>query len=223
MRPNSTNPSSSLAVLEAQIRATCPDYVYLCRVTPPQLCYCANRSGRTVTISECCSLVCCATNEQFERCLACEYGQRLAASSPFKPRPALESMLEDLACARLEVGIVPAPERRTHRWQGVRMVFQHNPGWYRELAATYQRSRRVRAASKSDPRFKRADVTRVIHCLLSGGTCSYLAGPLLSAAARIHREQLADIARLQAELALELAACFPWDIPADAAAMGVAI
>jgi hypothetical protein len=143
--------------------------------------------------------------------------------APHELRPALLLMLQDLECERLEVILVPAPERRVHRWQAVRAVFGRNPAWYRELAATYQRTRRVRTARKSDPRFKRADVVDVIQRLLSGGPRSYLAWPLLAVAARLHGEHLADLARLQADLALELAACFPCDLPADAAAMGVAI
>lgn len=127
-------------------------------------------------------------------------------TAPHELRPALRLMLQDLECERLEVILVPAPERRVHRWQAVRAVFGRNPAWYRELAATFQRTRRVRTARKSDPRFKRADVVDVIQRLLSSGTRSYLAWPLLCAAK----------AQLQPEN-------FPfdlvYDLPADAGAM----
>lgn len=131
-------------------------------------------------------------------------------SSPTIAPPELLLMLQDLECERLEVILVPAPERRVHRWQAVRAVFSRNPAWYRELAATFQRTRRVRTARKPDPRFKRDDVKDVLQRLLSGGTRSYLAWPLLCAAK----------AQLQPEN-------FPfdltYDLPADAGARMVSL
>lgn len=87
MRPSSTNLSSPLAVLEAQVRATCPDSDHLSPVLSGPLHPCANMAGHKVTLAECVSLGCRATKAQFKRCLACEQGRRLAATSPFHRRP----------------------------------------------------------------------------------------------------------------------------------------
>ena len=139
---------------------------------------------------------------------------------PPELRQAVASMLEELECFRLQVALIPAPEQR-HCGHSVRTVFQANPGWYRDLAATYQRRRRTRADRYVDPLFKREDVLRTLRRLLSVGTRSYLAGPLLAAADRIHNEQLARAASLQAERDMALASCWPWDLPADAAGLEV--
>ncbi len=83
----SIDTSSAVSLLEAQVRAGFPDSIYLAPVVNEPLHPCANRGGAAVTITACASLGCSATKEQFERCLACPQGQRLAATSPFKPRP----------------------------------------------------------------------------------------------------------------------------------------
>ncbi|MHC1701778.1 MAG: hypothetical protein AB9900_12555 [Humidesulfovibrio sp.] len=134
-------------------------------------------------------------------------------TAPHELRPALRLMLQDLECERLEVILVPAPERRVHRWQAVRAVFSRNPDWYRELAATFQRTRRVRTARKSDPRFKRADVVDVLQRLLSGGTRSYLAWPLL-AVAKGQRSAF-DFGHPWTASVAHQAENFPYDMPAD--------
>ena len=103
----STNPYSPLAILEALVRSSCPDSVCLAPVIAPDPHPCANRLGKSVTISECVSLCYRATKAQFKRCLACEQGKRLAATSPFKPRtrsvplPRLDLPAEDPALGNL--------------------------------------------------------------------------------------------------------------------------
>ena len=101
--------------------------------------------------------------------------------SPPELRPVLREMLDEMAWKGLDVSLIPAPEQR-HSTHFIRVVREHNPGWYRDLCAAYQRRRRVRAARFVDPLFKRDDVTGVIRRLLGGGSRSYLAGPLLDIA-----------------------------------------
>ncbi|MHC1701776.1 MAG: hypothetical protein AB9900_12545 [Humidesulfovibrio sp.] len=93
MRPNSTNPSSPMAVLEARFNVDVPDSAYLAPVIAPAPHPCANMGGGSVTISQCVSLGCRANKAQFKRCLACPQGKRLAATSPFhrRPRPVYRS------------------------------------------------------------------------------------------------------------------------------------
>ncbi|MBU1229532.1 MAG: hypothetical protein KKA55_01745 [Proteobacteria bacterium] len=83
----SANPSSPLAVLEAQVRAACPDADYLAPVIAPAPHPCADMGGGSATISQCVNLVASAGKRQLKRCLACPQGQRLAATSPFHRRP----------------------------------------------------------------------------------------------------------------------------------------
>jgi hypothetical protein len=87
MRPNSSTPSSPLAVLEARFNVDVPDSTYLAPVIDPAPHPCANRAGRLATMTECVSLGCRANKAQFKRCIACPQGKRLAATSPFHRRP----------------------------------------------------------------------------------------------------------------------------------------
>ncbi|MBU1229533.1 MAG: hypothetical protein KKA55_01750 [Proteobacteria bacterium] len=141
-------------------------------------------------------------------------------TAPPELRPALECMLDELAASGLDVGLVPAQEQR-HPGHSVRMVLQRNPAWYRELAAANQRHRRVRAARFADPRFKRADVVDVLQRLLTTGSRSYLARPLLA---------VAEAGRSAFEATNPWAAApahqpenFPYDLPADTAARMVSL
>lgn len=103
---------------------------------------------------------------------------------PLELRATLRVMLGELSYQRLEVGLVPAWEQR-HAGHSIRAVFCRNPGWYRDLCAAFpRRRRRIRKERFADPRFKRADVAAVLQRLLSTGSRSYLAGPLLTVAAR---------------------------------------
>ncbi len=100
---------------------------------------------------------------------------------PPELRPELELMLQELADFGLEVTLHPAPVQM-HGMHFVRAVWCHNPDWYRDLCATYQRRRRDRAARYTDPLFKRSDVVTTLRQLLAGGSRRYLAGPLLDIA-----------------------------------------
>ncbi len=132
-------------------------------------------------------------------------------TAPPELRSAVEIMLEQLRVERLEVGLVPAPEQQ-HMVHCVRAVLCANPSWYRELAATYQRHRRARKDRYVDPVFKRADVERALRLLLTTGTRSWLAGPLLAAASAVQQRE-----------SVAMAAYWPFDLPEDLAAMGVAV
>lgn len=134
-----------------------------------------------------------------------------AVTAPPELRQAVETMLEQLHTQRLEVGLIPAPERQ-HMVHCVRAVLCTNPSWYRELAAAYQRRRRARADRYADPLFKRGDVLRTLRLLLTTGTRSWLAGPLLAAASSVQQRE-----------AVARAAYWPFDLPEDLAAMGVAV
>jgi len=129
---------------------------------------------------------------------------------PLPLRATVRAMLAELNDMRLEVALVPAPDPR-HCHHQVRAVFGRNPGWYRELCAAYPRFRRIRKERFVDPRFKRADVAETLSRLLSTGSRSYLAGPLLAVAARQRPAPACD------------PAAWPYDIPDTLNDMGVAI
>lgn len=81
------NPATrvALACIEAQVRAEFPAQAYL-EADPEPEHYCANLR-RPVRMPECTALVIVADAQAFARCLACGQGQRLAAQSPYRPRP----------------------------------------------------------------------------------------------------------------------------------------
>ena len=102
-------------------------------------------------------------------------------SCPADLRAAVEQMLLDLDLMSLEVGLIPASDQR-HCGHCVRVVWCHNPGWYRELCAMFPRNRRCRKPRFTDSRVKRGQVRQALYRLLADGTRSQLAWPLLGLA-----------------------------------------
>jgi len=96
-------------------------------------------------------------------------------------REAVRWMLQELDASNLLVGLIPAPEQR-HCGHCVRVVWSHNPGWYRELCAMFPRRRRRRHYRYTDSTVKRNDVRRVLLGLLGDGSSSQFAEPLLGVA-----------------------------------------
>jgi hypothetical protein len=83
---------------------------------------------------------------------------------------AAQLMLGELKQRRLEVALVPAP-RQIHRMHNIRVVADHNPGWYRHLCEQHwtQRSRPRRRKPKfTDTLIKRRQVRRSLECIASG-------------------------------------------------------
>ena len=142
---------------------------------------------------------------------------------PPELRPTLRAMLDELDYMHLQVDLIPAPEPQ-HQGHFVRAVFGRNPSWYRDLCAAFPRHRRTRKERYVDPRFKREAVTTALQRLLSTGSRSYLAGPLLDEAHRQHTEApVLPAYNSGPGWIMRDPAAWPYDLPADAAAMGVAI
>lgn len=118
---------------------------------------------------------------------------RQLALCPPELRAAVESMLHDLADCGLEVGLIPAPEQR-HQGHYIRVVWSKNPSWYSDLCAMYPRRRRNRAMRYTDSTVKRGHVENVLRRLLSCGSSSFLAEPLLSFAREVERDLATDSA-----------------------------
>lgn len=107
------------------------------------------------------------------------YASRSAlVACPANLREAVQWMLQELDIMSLHVGLIPAPEQR-HCGHCVRVVWCHNPGWYRDLCAMFPRRRRLRNYRYTDSTVKRADVRRVLQQLLAEGSRSQFAEPLL--------------------------------------------
>lgn len=105
-------------------------------------------------------------------------------------------MLHELEERRLEVGLIPAPEKQ-HVGHCIRVAIESNPEWYRELCALFPRSRNRKRKDKfTDPRFIRADIRRVLAKLLDGGSRSQFA-PVLVELARDEQQRWAEYARAQ--------------------------
>lgn len=112
---------------------------------------------------------------------------------PADLRESVRWMLQELDIMSLHVGLIPAPEQR-HCGHCVRVVWCHNPGWYRDLCAMFPRRRHRRRRERyTDSTVKRADVRRVLQQLLVEGSRSQFAAPLLGFAKDVRAGMETDL------------------------------
>lgn len=77
-------------------------------------------------------------------------------------------MYEELASNQLEVGLIPADDKK-HYSHCVRAVFQQNPQWYQELCKRYEANRKKpRRSWKHDTRIKRRHILNILQRLANG-------------------------------------------------------
>lgn len=99
-------------------------------------------------------------------------------------RITLESMLDEIQSAALDVQLAPAPDAR-HEGHCIRVVCGKNAAWYRAFCARFPSSR-IRARSKPDTAIRRRETVRHLRDMLAGGTGGTCYGPRLIDAARAY-------------------------------------